>query len=71
MEDVACLQGSRYKVHNVLDESDTKNYQANVAQIWEEGETFDPKTERLFRYLQVHYITLYLRSLECHQGGAC
>ena len=47
------LQGSRYKVHNTLDESDTKNYRANVAEIWEAGETFDPKTERLFRYLQV------------------
>ena len=28
-----------------LDESDTKNYQANVAQIWAAGETFDPKTD--------------------------
>ena len=56
-EDACCMQGSRYKVHNTLDENDTKNYRANVAEIWEAGETFDPKTERLFRYLQVR-ITL-------------
>lgn len=48
-------------MHNTLDEHDTKNYRAEVAEIWEAGETFDPKTERLFRYLQVKTIMPYLR----------
>ncbi|BDA40405.1 phosphate-repressible phosphate permease pho-4 [Coccomyxa sp. Obi] len=47
------LHGSRYKVHNTLDEQDTKNYNAEVVRIWNHGEEFDPKTEHLFRYLQV------------------
>ncbi len=66
--EVYCLQGSRYKVHNTLDESDTKNYRAEVAEIWEAGETFDPKTERLFRYLQVKIIMHYLRLWKCHEA---
>ena len=46
------LQGARYKVHDVLDQ-DKPEYNANVAAIWDTAEKFDPKTERLFRYLQV------------------
>ena len=45
------VQGSRYKVHNVLDQ-DRDEYDASVAAIWDHAEKFDPKTERLFRYLQ-------------------
>ena len=72
MEDIIFLQGSRYKVHNTLDENDTKNYRAEVAEIWEAGETFDPKTERLFRYLQVKttmpYLWLYNLREAIHVG---
>ena len=46
------VQGSRYKVHNVLDQ-DQSEYDPSVAAIWDHAEKFDPKTERLFRYLQV------------------
>ena len=45
------VQGSRYKVHNVLDQ-DQSEYDPSVAAIWDHAEKFDPKTERLFRYLQ-------------------
>ncbi|CAK0780225.1 hypothetical protein CVIRNUC_004976 [Coccomyxa viridis] len=48
----ALTYGSRYKVHNVLDQ-DRDEYDASVAAIWDHAEKFDPKTERLFRYLQV------------------
>lgn len=47
------LHGSRYKVHNTLDANDTKNYNEAVVKMWEHGEDFDPKTEHMFRYLQV------------------
>ena len=50
--DCGNLQGARYKVHDVLDQ-DNPEYNANVAAIWDKAERFDPKTERLFRYLQV------------------
>ncbi len=46
------MQGARYKVHDVLDQ-DKAEYDADVAKIWDSAERFDPKTERLFRYLQV------------------
>lgn len=46
------MQGARYKVHDVLDQ-DKGEYDADVAKIWDSAERFDPKTERLFRYLQV------------------
>lgn len=46
------MQGARYKVHDVLDQ-DKAEYDADVAAIWDSAEKFDPKTERLFRYLQV------------------
>ena len=46
------LQGARYKVHDVLDQ-DKEVYDPSVAAIWDSAEKFDPKTERLFRYLQV------------------
>ena len=45
------MQGSRYKVHNVLDQ-DQSEYDPSVAAMWDHAEKFDPKTERLFRYLQ-------------------
>ena len=46
------LQGARYKVHDVLDQ-DKAEYDPSVAAIWDGAEKFDPKTERIFRYLQV------------------
>lgn len=71
MKDIPLLQGSRYKVHNTLDENDTKNYRAEVAEIWEAGETFDPKTERLFRYLQVKNIKLLFVAIQLPYSNAC
>ena len=47
-------QGSRYKVHNVLDTTH-KDFDPNTAAVWEHAEKFDPKTEHMFRYLQVHW----------------
>jgi phosphate/sulfate permease len=44
--------GSQYKVHDVLNEKRT-NFDTTVANIWETAEVFEPKTERVFRYLQV------------------
>jgi sodium-dependent phosphate transporter len=46
------VQGVNYKVHDVLDESHP-DYDAHSAAVWDNAEMFDPKTERLFRYLQV------------------
>ncbi|CAL8471759.1 g11301 [Coccomyxa elongata] len=48
----ALTYGARYKVHDVLDQ-DKAEYDSDVAAIWDTAEKFDPKTERLFRYLQV------------------
>lgn len=47
-----CLQGSQYNVHAVLDETH-EDFDAASAAVWENAEQFDPKTERMFRYLQV------------------
>ena len=47
-------QGSRYKVHNVLDTTH-KDFDKNTAAVWENAEMFDPKTEHMFRYLQVRW----------------
>jgi sodium-dependent phosphate transporter len=44
--------GSQYKVHDVLNEKGS-NYDTTVGNMWETAEVFDPKTERVFRYLQV------------------
>lgn len=52
------VQGARYKVHDVLDQ-DKAIYDADVAAMWDTAEKFDPKTERLFRYLQVCATTLF------------
>ena len=52
-ESKGCLmQGARYKVHNVLDK-DNPEYDEHTAAVWENAEMFDPKTEHMFRYLQV------------------
>ena len=62
------VQGSRYKVHNVLDQ-DQGEYDASVAAIWDHAEKFDPKTERLFRYLQVFgpaLLNIILETSEVH-----
>jgi hypothetical protein len=65
------VQGSRYKVHDVLDQ-DHKDYDADTAAVWEHAEKFDPKTERMFRYLQVRALLLAMgflargkRVIEC------
>ena len=81
------MQGSRYKVHNVLDQ-DHGEYDASVAALWDHAEKFDPKTERLFRYLQVgaqvpsHFrilkgfprcmhVSCRLSALHCRPFGRC
>ena len=48
-------QGSRYKVHNVLDTTH-KDFDQHTAAVWENAEMFDPKTEHMFRYLQVRWL---------------
>ena len=40
-------------MHNVLDK-DNPEYDERTAAVWENAEMFDPKTEHMFRYLQVH-----------------
>lgn len=62
MQVVLKMQGARYKVHDVLDQ-DKADYDADVAAIWDTAERFDPKTERLFRYLQVR------APIVCHPAG--
>ena len=52
-------QGSRYKVHNVLDTTH-KDFDQHTASVWENAEMFDPKTEHMFRYLQVRW--------QCEEG---
>ena len=42
--------GARYKVHDVVATDQA------VADVWDNAEVFDWKTERLFRYLQVRIV---------------
>ena len=51
-------QGSRYKVHNVLDKNHA-DFDQHTAAVWEHAETFDPKTEHMFRYLQASSAAVY------------
>ncbi|KAK9830393.1 hypothetical protein WJX72_011509 [[Myrmecia] bisecta] len=44
--------GVNYNTHAILDEEQTV-FDAKVANIWMVAEVFDPRTERVFRYLQV------------------
>ncbi|KAK9815735.1 hypothetical protein WJX72_008727 [[Myrmecia] bisecta] len=44
--------GAQYDVHDIMDKKST-NFDSTVAHMWEVAEVFDPKTERVFRYLQV------------------
>jgi hypothetical protein len=52
------MQGANYKIHDALDES-SPDYDPECASVWENAEVFDPKTERLFRYLQAGSHSLF------------
>jgi sodium-dependent phosphate transporter len=48
----AVTYGARYDVHSVVD-AEHKDYDAASSAVWDNAEVFDPRTERLFRYLQI------------------